>query len=415
MAKDTTEADAGRRANVAIVVNTDSTTTKRHVNLARYLSACMTEGGWCDKVHLVSVSTPTDSKAATAATPATFQARRRDGALISSKDVVQTSDLSVLKACDAVYLCVDVLHLSHFAGVVAKALEQGSKKKNEKHVIVHLETSLKRVEGFEKSHFPDKIVLHGGACFDVVEDTHGILTPLSRGAVFIERLPKEKEYALFCLDIIQSCALEIISRRNLRAIHWSNAMITSLYAICALTNLSVTDALRDRKCRLLYADMIHEILAVLNSVAKDKHWALDQSAHCFLPIPSILALLPLPNFLFGLVVKLFDFGVTAGTSSNDKPLMTTDLGHGLSTEIAYEYEDVMDLASRYYVKLHTLPQIQTLVVQAAKTKNGSPALSSAVLYSTIQPSAASRQHSTWFVLKLVLTLVLTAGLICMLR
>ncbi|KAG9409620.1 hypothetical protein AC1031_019884 [Aphanomyces cochlioides] len=401
------EDTSGRQARVALVFNDNSSVTKRHVNLAQYLSVCMSQGGWCEKVHLVAIPTP--NAPMTTPRPTTFSARRRDGKVLPSTIVNQTSDLSVLKTCDVIFLCVDILQLNHIAGLVAKALE-GTKDKKHHHIIVHLETSLKRMEGFDKTHFPTKIVLQGGACFDVVIDDQGVLTPLSNGSVFIERLSKDKESALFVLDIFHSCALEVLSRRNLRAIHWSNAMLTSLYAVCALTNLPVSKALRDRKCRLLFADMLHEILGILNRVAKDKHWTLDQSVHCVLPIPSILALLPLPNFIFALILRLFDFGVGDGV-----PLMTTDLAQGLTTEIAYEYEDVMELAMRYNVKIQTLPKIQNLVVEASKAKKGSPALSSSVLYGTIAPSAASRQHSTWFVLKVIVTVVLTAWLIFMLR
>ncbi|ETV85351.1 hypothetical protein H257_03112 [Aphanomyces astaci] len=403
---------AGRQPRVAVVYNANSSVTKRHVNLAQYLAACISQGGWCEKVHLVAIPTP--PRKSTSVKSAPFKARRRDGAVLTSSNVVHTTDVSVLVSSDVIFLCVDILQLNHCAGVVAKAIELPKGTKPQQHVIVHLETSLKREEGFDKTHFPDKIVLHGGACFDVVRDLNGILTPLTNGSIFIERLSKDKEQALFCLDILHSCALQIISRRNLRAIHWSNAMLTSLYTVCALTNLSVSEALRDRKCRLLYADMLHEILGVLDRVAKDKHWSLDQSAHCFLPIPSILALLPLPNVLFSGLVQLFDFGVTSGTL-DDVPLLTADLADHLSTEITYEFDDVLELASRYNVQLTTLPQLQKLVVQAAKAKKGTPALSAAVLYATIQPSAASRQHSTWFVLKLLITIVLTAGLMYLLR
>ncbi|RHX98131.1 hypothetical protein DYB36_001495 [Aphanomyces astaci] len=201
------------------------------------------------------------------------------------------------------------LTLHHYALDVAIEVPKGTKP--QQHVIVHLETSLKREEGFDKTHFPDKIVLHGGACFDVIRDLNGILTPLTNGSIFIERLSKGKEQALFCLDILHSCALQIISRRNLRG--------------------------------------------------------------------------------------------------------EADLADHLSTEITYEFDDVLELASRYNVQLTTLPQLQKLVVQAAKAKKGTPALSAAVLYATVQPSAASRQHSTWFVLKLLLTIVLTAGLMYLLR
>ncbi|ETW03330.1 hypothetical protein H310_04824 [Aphanomyces invadans] len=406
------EAPAGRQPRVAIVYNANSSVTKRQVNLAQYLSACMSQGGWCEKVHLVALPSPHSS--APASESASFKARRRDGTVLTSSEVVQTTDVSVLFPSDVIFFCVDILQLNHAAGIVAKAIELPKGKKPQQHVIVHLGASLKRVEGFEKTHFPHKIVLQGGACFDVVLDLNGILTPLSNGSVFIERLSKDKEQALFCLDIIQSCALQVISRRNLRAIHWSNAMLTSLYVVCALTNLTVSEALRDRKCRLLYADMLHEILEVLDRVAKDKHWSLDQSAHCFLPVPSILALLPLPNAVFSIVTKLFDFGVTSGTL-DDIPQLTADLVDGLTTELVYEYDDVFDLASRYNVNVRTLPQLQTLVIQAAKAKKGSPALSSAVLYSTVQPSSASRKHSMWLVLKLMLTIVFTIGLIVMLR
>ncbi|KAH9139036.1 hypothetical protein AeRB84_016678 [Aphanomyces euteiches] len=202
----------GRQARVALVFNDNSSVTKRHVNLAQYLSVCMSQGGWCEKVHLVAIPTP--NAPMTTPRPTTFSARRHDGKVLPSTNINQTSDLSVLKKCDVIFLCVDILQLNHIAGLVAKALE-GTKDKKHHHIIVHLETSLKRMEGFDKTHFPTKIVLQGGACFDVVNDDQGVLTPLSNGSVFIERLSYVDQD-----DLGVNLAIFLGKIRNLRSLSW---------------------------------------------------------------------------------------------------------------------------------------------------------------------------------------------------
>ncbi|OQR88653.1 hypothetical protein ACHHYP_06709 [Achlya hypogyna] len=386
-----------RRARVAVVCNGNSTVSMRRQNLARYLAACMTHGGWCEKVSLVSIKGTVPS--------APYDVLRRDGAALSSEGVAFTSDISVLANCDAIFLIIDMLEADAVAKIVASALK-GSKSKQ---VVVHLEASLKRKDGLDKAYFSEKTFLQGGACFDVVVDDRGMLMPLSNGAVFIERLAKEKENALFVLNIVESCALQVISRRNLRAIHWANAMISTLYPVCALTGLSVVDALRDRRCRLVYADLIHEMLKVLEHVAKDKDWHLDHSGNVVLPIPVLLALLPLPNAVFEHVcLQLVDFGV--GVVPDGHPLLTTDMTGGLKTEIGYEYDDVFELAEKTGVAVPTLRQMTKLIATAVETKSAGR-ISAAALHAAIKPSAESRAHSRSFVLKLFVTLLMTVALI----
>jgi len=87
--------------------------------------------------------------------------------------------------------------------------------------------------------------------------------------------------------------------------------------------------------------------------------------------------------------------------------------------MAYEYDDVFELSHRLHVPLQTLPQMKALVTQAAvaaverKKSHTSDhhRISAAVLYYTVEPSAASRKQSRAFVLKLILTILLTVLLI----
>ncbi|OQS07708.1 hypothetical protein THRCLA_00299 [Thraustotheca clavata] len=389
--------EGSRIPRVAIVCNGNSSVSMRRQNLAKYLAACMTKGGWAEKVWFVSVKGNVSS--------APYQVRRRDGAILSSDEVNFTSDTNVLANVDAIFLCCDLAEVDACGKIIANAIK-GSKTK---HVIVHLEASLKRKDGLDKAYFSEKVFLQGGACFDVVIDDNGVLLPLSNGAIFLERLAKEKESALFCFSIIESCGIQVISRRNMRAIHWSNAIINTLHSVCALTGLSTNEALRDRRCRLIYADMMHEMTKVLDNVQKDKNWHLDHSGNVTLPIPLLLSFLPLPNFIFNnICLGLVDFGV--GVSDDGHPLLTTDVTSGLSTELPYEYDDVFELSEKTKVPTPTLLQMKKLVLTAVETKS-TTRISPAALYSAIQPSSESRNHSRTFIIKVLVTILMTVWLI----
>jgi len=176
---------SGRQARAGVIYSLNSSVTERGENLARYLSVCMTKGGWCEKVYLLGLNfTSTETKKQSIKCNP-FQVLRRDGQVLGSEDVKETTDTSVLPECDVIFLCCDVLDIDKCASTVAVALKKEEKNNT---VIVRLESSLKRMDGFEKTHFAEKIVLQGGACFQVVKDKQGVLTTLSNGSIFIERL-----------------------------------------------------------------------------------------------------------------------------------------------------------------------------------------------------------------------------------
>ncbi|KDO29296.1 hypothetical protein SPRG_05833 [Saprolegnia parasitica CBS 223.65] len=83
---------------------------------------------------------------------------------------------------------------------------------------------------------------------------------------------------------------------------------------------------------------------------------------------------------------------------------------GLLTEVPYEYEDVFELATKTNVEVPTLTQMKKLLLAAAETKK-TGRISAAALHAAIQPSAESRKHSRTFVLKVLVTILMTIWLI----
>lgn len=103
-------------------------------------------------------------------------------------------------------------------------------------------------------------------------------------------------------------------------------MLRTFYYINALTGESVQGGLRDRNIRLLYLQTLVEISELLNLVMASNaaraaqedgkkqsgsaEWAPDPIAATYLPLHSVMVLLPLPNWIFNtLIMRIFDFGL----------------------------------------------------------------------------------------------------------
>lgn len=101
-------------------------------------------------------------------------------------------------------------------------------------------------------------------------------------------------------------------------------MLRTFYYVNALTGQSVHEGLRDRNVRFIFLQALVEIwqlfeLVMLSNAARAEAkgekkgqaaWEPDSVAATYLPIHSVMVLLPLPNWIFNtLILSIFDFGL----------------------------------------------------------------------------------------------------------
>lgn len=125
------------------------------------------------------------------------------------------------------------------------------------------------------------------------------------------------------------------------ALKWGTTMLRTFYYINALTGLSVHEGLGDRHVRLIYLQTLVEMWDLLELVmasnaahaseregkgqAPAASWAPDPIAATYLPIHSVMVLLPLPNWFFNtLITRIFDFGL-ADASFHGQAITTVSL------------------------------------------------------------------------------------------
>jgi hypothetical protein len=118
-------------------------------------------------------------------------------------------------------------------------------------------------------------------------------------------------------------------------------MLRMFYYINALTGLSIHEGLRDRNVRLIYLqalvemrDLLEIVMASNAAQANEREgkgaasaalWAPDPIAATYLPIHSVMVLLPLPNWFFNtLITRIFDFGL-ADSSFRGQSVTTVNL------------------------------------------------------------------------------------------
>jgi hypothetical protein len=293
-------------------------------------------------------------------------------------------------------------------------------------------------------------VLHGGACFHVTQNKHGVLYPLSHGCFFIERLTyvllqeivgfplasrtetfpphqthrSEKTDALFALDLLEATGFQVLSRKNVQALKWGHSMVRLFYYLNALTGESMAQSLSDRAMRLVYLEMLFEMDSLFEQVATSfndgnrdatarRSWAPDASACTYLSIHALMVLLPLPNWIFNRVaIKLVDVGLTSSLTGFST--IARDVDAHRETEFWTEFKDVFDLAKRRNKTLPALTTLQTtlaMLTKQAEADRQRPKLSGRGLLSQIPSSRKSRAVSRTFFVKVIITVLATLVLI----
>lgn len=110
-------------------------------------------------------------------------------------------------------------------------------------------------------------------------------------------------------------------------------MLRTFYYINALTGESVETSLRDRNVRLLFLEALHEMWTLFARVMQSNAsvrresssgqarapatttWTPDTIACTYLPIHAVMVLLPLPDALFHLLLRVVDFGLSSSASA----------------------------------------------------------------------------------------------------
>lgn len=221
-------------------------------------------------------------------------------------------------------------------------------------------------------------------------------------------------------------------------------MLRTFYYIDALASGNVDASLRDRKLRLLFVEALYEMSTLFERVmrsnasvrsdgaqAKTASWMPDTIACTYLSIHALMVLLPLPDFLFNVLLRVVDFGLYSSVSTQSVTavraarlvaalrllllmlvcialLPQRDLAANLETSFAGEFKDVFELASNRSMPLPALEFLQTTLDAAAQAKSGAPRIASSVMVSNVVLSPQSRAAARTFLLKVILFVLVTS-------
>lgn len=227
-------------------------------------------------------------------------------------------------------------------------------------------------------------------------------------------------------------------------------MLRTFYYINALTGESVETSFRDRNLRLLFVEALYEMSTLFDQVmasnqassssnsgsqGKNSNWSPDMIACTYLSVHAIMVLLPLPDVLFHLILKLADFGLHSTSSATSVTTvriivcrlqfvyeyykadcvcfflfimsLQNDLEANLATSFTAEFKDVFELASNRAMPLPVLNFLKTTLEATTQAKAGVPRIASSVMRSKVTLSPQSRAASRLFLLKFIVTIVAT--------
>ncbi|TYZ64355.1 hypothetical protein PybrP1_000267 [[Pythium] brassicae (nom. inval.)] len=412
------------RPRVAVLYTPASSASREGELSAKYLGLCLAASGHCEKVFVVGIDPSVEKSAASANAAASTAARRSDdleitAAALGSALYEETRGPHALAQCHVWLLLLDADATANAVQFLLKRVKK-SDATQPKRVIVSLQTTLRQLNQLDKG-FVDCVVLHGGLGFQVVEGDRGVLAPLSHGCYFLERLPKEKVEALFVLDMLEATGLQVLSRRNIQALKWGTTMLRTFYYINALAGGSVASSLRDRNLRLLFTQALYEMSTLFENVMLSNasarragggaqptaaSWLPDTIACTYVSVHMLTVLLPLPDALFRLVLRVVDFGLFSSPTAHS--VTSRDLEAHLETSFAIEFKDVFELASNRSMALPALEFLQTTLAAAVQAKSGPPCIASGVMVANVALSPKSRAASRAFLLKALLLVLATA-------
>ncbi|KAJ0398573.1 hypothetical protein P43SY_003179 [Pythium insidiosum] len=167
--------------------------------------------------------------------------------------------------------------------------------------------------------------------------------------------------------------------------------------------------------------MLHEVSSVLCAVAnapqpprdgasssraknKQPAWAPDLSAASYLSLTLLMALLPLPDWLFnGVVLRFLDVGLTASRSGVST--IARDVEQNRATEFADEFDDVFTLAEPRGMPLPALSALRDTLQATLDAQRGAPRIAGHVLLAAMVSSPpAGRAMARAFWLKALLSI-----------
>lgn len=200
---------------------------------------------------------------------------------------------------------------------------------------------------------------------------------------------REKASAAVWLDRIEHIGVPVVCRKTITAIKWGFSSVSLVYYLSALTDQTPFEILEDRPMRLVLAQLFYEIQQVVAKATQYQDWTPDTTGtDTFLSFQLIQSILPWPNVFFR-VLNVYE--------RMKSPLESADA----KTLFPIEFDDLFDLAQRCRVDI---PAFQIL---REEFQNTTPRIDTWRLYSRIKPSAASRKPATYFLLRILGTLVLS--------
>ncbi len=271
--------------------------------------------------------------------------------------------LSVDDIAEADYILVTVK-----SGDTAEAAQSIAQHAKPSAVIVSFQNGVRNVDTL-KAYLPDHSVLKGMVPFNVLSKGNGHFHCGTEGNLAIEDMGTSSSDLI---AVLNACALTVDIYDDLQGVQWSKLLMNLNNAINALSGMPLQAQLQDKQYRKVLALAIKEALAVFK-VAGIKPVKTGKVVPALLP-----SILSLPNGIFKFVAaSMLKMDPQARSS------MYEDLTLQRKTEIDYINGEIVKLGQKINVKTPINSGITELIKQAEQARQGSPMLSSSLLYQRV--------------------------------
>jgi 2-dehydropantoate 2-reductase len=220
-------------------------------------------------------------------------------------------------------------------------------------LVISFQNGVSNVQSL-KDLCPEHNVLRGMVPFNIVHSGQGCWHQGTGGALMVEAHAALDPF----LPLFTKAGLRIKTSADMHAIQWGKLLINLNNACNALSGVPLVEQLAQRDFRKIWAAALQEGMAVARAQG------IEPAAVLKIPLPTFIRLLPLPNWLYALVMRR-----TTKLDPQARSSMWEDLEAGRPTEIDALQGEIIELGARFGIATPVNQALYSLIRAAEQGGN----------------------------------------------
>mmetsp|Transcript_4240 Transcript_4240/g.5413 ORF Transcript_4240/g.5413 Transcript_4240/m.5413 type:complete len:429 (+) Transcript_4240:46-1332(+) len=325
--------------------------------------------------------------------------------VVESEDFQMKADIKDLKDCHVIIVCVNPTDTQQCAEIL--------KKLPTKKTPVGIFSFQYGCKNFDTLSgclgTVDHLLFDGAVSFHIVKGlSDQVLRPLIKGQnLVLERLTAEKaEFGSNYVNLLSTMEIPILFRKTLTPFTWGSMVFNCHTCLNALTGDPMKEFMSLRRNRLLYAQMIRECLAALRMAAAHGDWVPDGGACCPVTLAVLEQALCLPDFIYPIFAY---FCLQCSTSDNGSSVQV-DLHNGQDTNGLWCMKQLIDVGTKYKIKMSLCLLVYEEIEKAIKLKEGVPRIKTDAIIKILNKNDIVLLSTNQLIKSLLILFIIILGL-----